>query len=131
VLGKNEVKVVLCFELFFRNYKNKKNMNLIEEDVFVNFASKSVLNAIKKTVDSTVEIVKPKKGYTGEGVTKYTFENKSDILIIFYKYTMTDNFNYKTNYEVYHGYEENDFILDKINDLKNRVESRGDTFVWY
>ena len=105
-------------------------MILLREEDFLIFASKSVLDALKKTVLTNIQKAGAKKGFFGEGVTKYTFDGKADILIIFYKYKMVDDNDYKANYEVYHGYEEDDFILDKINELKERVESRGQVFVW-
>ncbi len=105
-------------------------MELIKEQDFFEFATEELKSALVNTVNTTIEKTGAKKGDIGEGATKYTFDGRDDILAIFYKYEMISDNEPKCNYEIYHGTEETDLVLDKLNDLKKRTEAKGETFAW-
>ncbi len=105
-------------------------MKLITESDFFSNCQESLKQRLYKTVDSTIEKTKAREGDKGEGATKYTFDNSRTILVIFYKYRMVSDNVYNASFEIYHGKEINDFILDKLNEMKKLVESRGEKFIW-
>lgn len=105
-------------------------MERVSETDFFSHSQESLKKRLHKTVESTVENTNARKGDEGEGATKYTFDNSETILVIFYKYTMVTDHVYKSSFEIYHGKKINDFILDKLNKMKERTESRGEKFIW-